>query len=77
MVQRRHGDLDIGVPVTARVLDVAVVSVLIVVSVLAKVLAGAEATGEASACVELTLYEEAGNISAQADGWTFLPITLN
>ena len=77
MVQRRQGDPDIGVPVTARVLDVVVVSVLVVVLVLVKVLAGAEATGEASACVELTLHGEADNISVQADGWTLLPITID
>jgi len=76
MVQCRQGEPDIGVPVTARVLDVAVVSDVVVVSVLAKVLAGAGATGEASACVEFTLHGEAGNI-VKADGWTFLPVTID
>ena len=54
MIRRRHRDPDIGVPVTARVLDV------VVVSVVAEVLAGVVDRGEASVGVGLTLHREAG-----------------
>ncbi|MBL7178571.1 MAG: hypothetical protein ISS66_22345 [Desulfobacteraceae bacterium] len=63
MVQRRHGDLDIGVPIT----DVGLVVVLVEAEVLAGVsgqaLTWAEDTGEALVGVELTLHGEYGSIT--------------
>jgi hypothetical protein len=66
MFQRLHGELDIGVPLT----DVGLDLVLVVVSVVAEVLAGASGralagaadTGEASVGPELTLAGEAGSV---------------
>ena len=65
--------------------DLVLVAVSVVAKVLAGVLAGvlgpalagAEDPGEALAGVEPTLHGEDGNISVQADRWTFLPVTLN
>jgi hypothetical protein len=70
MVQQRHGDLDIGVPVTDRALVLDVVLDVVAVSAGAEVLAGASgqalagvgAMGEASAGAELTLHWEGGSV---------------
>ena len=68
MVQRRHGDPDIRVPLTEVDLDLDLV--VVVVSVKAEVLTGAsgrapagvEATGEALAGAPLTPHGEAGSV---------------